>query len=92
MKRFYLFLFLLCSIQAVYSQQIRAFINANKITTDDALSLTLEIQGGSGQIAAPNFPEVAGLTAGGFSQQTQIFNNAMSISFSRTYYTQNSEW
>ncbi|MCB9233112.1 MAG: protein BatD [Bacteroidia bacterium] len=70
---------------ALFAQNIRCYVNADRITTDESLVLTLEIKG-SQRASTPRFPAVDGFQAAGVSTRSQFINGAMSVAFSQTYY------
>lgn len=87
MKKFLLLTVLVFVISPFYAQKIRAFLNANKISTDDVLTLSLELQGGGGQVATPDFPRVNGFANAGISTQ-QSFTSMNGQTFSTLSFVQ----
>lgn len=75
----------------LWGQEIRFSINSDKLTTDEALQLSVEVSGmkGGGSVPMPNFPDVKGMQKAGTSNSQNWFNGVGSITISRTYFAPN---
>lgn len=71
------------------AQNVRIFPNANNITTDDRLVISVELSNASGRVARPNFPEIKGFLRTGTSTQQNMSPTGYLVSFSQTYVPQN---
>lgn len=69
---------------ALYSQKVDFSISSQNITTDDVLSLTVTVTGGS-RMQSPAFPEIPGFRYVGSSQRQTMGGGASSSSFSANY-------
>ena len=92
MKKFFLLTIFLFLVSPFYGQKIRAYLNANKISTDDVLALTVELSGGGGQVSTPAFPKIEGFANAGISTQQSYTSvngqNYMVFSFVQSYVPQ----
>ena len=69
-------------------QNVRIYTNGNNITTDDNLTLTVELSNASGQVMRPDFPEIKGFLRTGTSTQQSMGPSGVSVAFSQTYVPQ----
>ncbi len=76
------------TINLLSGQNVRMFTNANNITTDDNLVLTVELNNANGRVARPNFPEIDGFLRTGTSTQQSMSPSGYLVSFSQTYLPQ----
>ena len=67
------------------AQEVKIYVNSEKITMDEALQLNVRISGVSGQIQSPRFPPIQGFHPAGTSTNSSFFNGAGSITVTQSY-------